>query len=112
MFHNLLTTRILIKSPSFTNVAKRLCSLSRGSKPQDAASECQKKLCIRHNFHEECETGLNDQINSELFASYTYFYMVCVKTIRFLYLFTVLLLACKTLKSCVSLTEAQEMTFL
>lgn len=38
-------------------------------------SENISKL-IRHNFHPECEEGLNEQINCELYASYTYFCMV------------------------------------
>ena len=29
----------------------------------------------RQNFHEECEAGINKQINLELFASYTYLSM-------------------------------------
>jgi len=30
---------------------------------------------VRQNFHEECEAGINKQINMELFASYTYMSM-------------------------------------
>ncbi|XP_075252492.1 soma ferritin-like [Convolutriloba macropyga] len=30
---------------------------------------------VRQNFHEECEAGINKQINMELFASYTYLSM-------------------------------------
>ncbi|VEL30912.1 unnamed protein product, partial [Protopolystoma xenopodis] len=30
---------------------------------------------IRQNFHEQCEAGLNKQINMELFAHYTYLSM-------------------------------------
>lgn len=30
----------------------------------------------RQNFHEECEAGINKQINMELYASYVYLSMV------------------------------------
>jgi ferritin heavy chain len=33
---------------------------------------------IRQNFHEECEAGINKQINWELYASYVYMSMVSV----------------------------------
>ena len=32
-------------------------------------------LC-RQNYHEECEVGINKQINLELYASYVYLSMV------------------------------------
>ena len=32
-------------------------------------------LC-RQNYHEECEAGINKQINLELYASYVYLSMV------------------------------------
>lgn len=31
---------------------------------------------VRQNFHEECEAGINKQINMELYASYVYLSMV------------------------------------
>jgi hypothetical protein len=34
---------------------------------------------IRQNFHEDCEASINKQINMELYASYVYLSMVCVR---------------------------------
>lgn len=34
---------------------------------------------IRQNYHEDCEAGINRQINLELYASYVYMSMVSVK---------------------------------
>lgn len=31
---------------------------------------------IRQNFHKDCEEAINDQINMELYASYTYLSIV------------------------------------
>ena len=31
---------------------------------------------VRQNFHQECEAGVNKQINLELYASYVYQQMV------------------------------------
>ena len=31
---------------------------------------------VRQNYHEECEAGINRQINMELYASYVYMSMV------------------------------------
>ena len=33
---------------------------------------------VRQNFHEECEAGINRQINLELYASYVYLSMVII----------------------------------
>jgi ferritin heavy chain len=34
---------------------------------------------VRQNYHEECEAGVNDQINLELYAMYTYLSLVSQK---------------------------------
>ena len=33
---------------------------------------------VRQNFHEDCEDGINKQINMELYASYVYLALVCI----------------------------------
>ncbi len=35
---------------------------------------------VRQNFHEECEKGINEQINKELYAMYTYLSMVSLES--------------------------------
>lgn len=37
---------------------------------------CLTMAQVRQNFHQECEDGINKQINLELYASYTYLSMV------------------------------------
>lgn len=67
------------------NYAKRLFRLKsirnelrqNYSKNEEKSSDFENvSKLIRHNFHPECEEGLNEQINCELYASYTYFCMV------------------------------------
>lgn len=41
-------------------------------------------LC-RQNYHEECEAGINKQINLELYASYVYMSMVRTQLVRHLF---------------------------
>lgn len=42
---------------------------------------------VRQNYHEECEAGINKQINLELYASYVYMSMVRLRLLESLTLF-------------------------
>lgn len=55
--------------------------LQRNSATDSKNTEPKSNNLIRHNFHVDCEDGLNHQINQEFCVSYVYLYMVSFDSI-------------------------------
>uniref|UniRef100_A0A1B6M7S6 Ferritin n=1 Tax=Graphocephala atropunctata TaxID=36148 RepID=A0A1B6M7S6_9HEMI len=68
-------SKILVSDRRFNQILK----LNYCKKEERQAESCNENSSIteliRHNFHSDCEEGINEQINCELYASYAYFYM-------------------------------------
>ncbi|KAG8281787.1 ferritin heavy chain, oocyte isoform-like [Homalodisca vitripennis] len=74
LFRNIKNSNILVNDKCIVQIFKVNYCKKEDSRSESCNGNSITDL-IRHNFHSECEEGLNEQINCELYASYAYFCM-------------------------------------